>query len=393
MWADRLFTNLLAITIFASGFNGLRPFTYATWGDLLFVVLGTVWIVGWPLWKHWRAPWPLTISLLLFVFAYIVSATSSTGPSLNKDLAEFIKFLISFFLLTYLIVDVVKCEHMLRTAIAAYIASGIVNAVTGICDLIGISQFNVWLGVQTVYGLEFLGRANGLTVHPNHLGQHTAMALFLLIGLWDPTCRSNRWFTVSAAVTLFIAVMASGSRGALLAVLGMIAILSAWHYRHIPRSVIVLIIAIVGAAVLAASTFDSVRMIAAAWYRLIDPGVGEHVSDTTRLDMYRQAWEEFRTHPFAGEGYATIGAAHNIYLQVLQSAGVIGTLAFLIYFGVPLWRLRNNLKPRQRDAIALGIAASVGMFLAIGLVSNIIYVRAALIPMGFLWSVQRLRSQ
>jgi O-antigen ligase len=150
-----------------------------------------------------------------------------------------------------------------------------------------------------------------------------------------------------------------------------------------------LLVAIGVTALMGVLMLDSDVQLAVAWYRLTEGGTGEEQSDLTRLELYRDAWAAFAAEPFVGTGFASIGRAHNIYLQVLQSTGVLGMVALLIYFVAPILRARKYLVTYRPNILALGIACSIAVFLAIGLVQNIIYVRAALIPIAFLWALGR----
>jgi O-antigen ligase len=109
------------------------------------------------------------------------------------------------------------------------------------------------------------------------------------------------------------------------------------------------------------------------------------------LELYRIAWQDFAEHPLIGTGYAGINTAHSIYLQILQSAGLVGMLALVIYFAAPLAGVRRELGVRRLDHVTLGVAAAVGVFLIIGLVQNLIYVRAPFIVVGFLWTLGRMK--
>lgn len=56
-----------------------------------------------------------------------------------------------------------------------------------------------------------------------------------------------------------------------------------------------------------------------------------------RIELYRDAWNEFRTHPLFGIGWLEFSSrhgnlAHNIYLQLLCETGIVGFLLFAIPF-------------------------------------------------------------
>ena len=115
--------------------------------------------------------------------------------------------------------------------------------------------------------------------------------------------------------------------------------------------------------------------------------VSVDASDAERLVLYEAALADFASSPLLGVGYAGVRAAHNIYLQFLESAGVIG---FLLWAGYLVATLRLALSVSvpgsARAAAYLAIACASGLagWLAFGFAQNALYDRFLMVPVGLL---------
>lgn len=387
---------LLGIAVFFSGFNGLRVYENVTFGDVLLLIVGAMWVLSWPLSRLSKPSWSTVASFMLFVLAYIFEGLFSGGIVGENNSIELMKFLTSFYLLNYLISDLSKSDQAIKNLMVAYCASGIVNAVVGIADVSNLTDIGTWLHVRTVNDYSFGTRAHGLTMHPNHMAQHSAMALFLIIGFLKKKDSSvKRILKVAVALVLLLGVLASGSRGALFSVLVVGTLLCFIYLRKLYRyrSATLISVAAIMCSFAVAVTLNLTHPLLGAWDRLLQESDGLQESNEARAGAYDHAWQDFTDHMLAGSGYSSIGAAHNIYLQILQSAGLLGMAGLLLYFVAPIWNVRSLLKYKNLDNLILAVVCSVGIFLISGLVENMIYVRSALIPMGFLWALIRLHRR
>jgi O-antigen ligase len=102
--------------------------------------------------------------------------------------------------------------------------------------------------------------------------------------------------------------------------------------------------------------------------------------NTRRVDIWRATWEMFKEHPFAGVGFGGYWAAipkyhdasgeyvpqqaHNDYLELLASGGVIGFAIFVCFVFIFLRRARETLRRGgafRRAASAGALAAVFGV--------------------------------
>jgi O-antigen ligase len=100
--------------------------------------------------------------------------------------------------------------------------------------------------------------------------------------------------------------------------------------------------------------------------------------NTRRVDIWRATWEMFKDHPFAGVGLGGYWAAipqyhdasgeytpqqaHNDYLELLASGGLIGFLIFLYFVFALLRRARETLRDADAFRRAAVYGALAGLF-------------------------------
>lgn len=100
--------------------------------------------------------------------------------------------------------------------------------------------------------------------------------------------------------------------------------------------------------------------------------------NTRRVDIWRATWEMFKDHPIAGVGLGGYWAAipryhdasgeytpqqaHNDYLELLASGGVIGSALFLCFLFFLLKRARATLRSDDAFRRAAALGALAGLF-------------------------------
>lgn len=92
--------------------------------------------------------------------------------------------------------------------------------------------------------------------------------------------------------------------------------------------------------------FDVLGLLTYAYVGFFD----RTASAYQRFIEWREAFEGFESAPWFGTGYGTVDGVHNIYLQVLFGAGVVGALLFAFFF-VSLRTARQSLSevPKSDD--------------------------------------------
>jgi O-antigen ligase len=264
-----------------------------------------------------------------------------------------------------------------------WVASATISAAIGAFD----SATGAGIGVSiTGLGGGEAGRVSGLTIHPNALALTCDMALpiaLLRAAQWRGLGRAA---AVGASGILLLGILASGSRvgviGALLAV-GLTGML-------IPR----LRTRILAAGVAAIVAFGMVAAFAPSGSSLFSgidrlEGSGSASgASTQRFDQLHESIHLAWGHPFTGIGFQVISDAHNLWVQVWETAGIFGILALLLFvIGVFHlgWRLyRDPALPRGSPEFVGALTVSFAIWLISGFLQNPIADRYIYIPVGLL---------
>ena len=223
------------------------------------------------------------------------------------------------------------------------------------------------------------GQGYGQFLNKNHFAYLMEMAFGLGIGvILARGVRPDRVMLYAALMfPIWIALVLSNSRGGILAMLTQVLIATLWFVR--PR--VALRAAVLGGIVVAV-------LLGTLWVggdRLatnIESATTHFSGDTTRdnasrNEIWRATLKMFAAHPIAGAGLGgywiaitafhdasgtlTPQEAHNEYLELLSSGGVIG-LAIGIWFAVNVVRaVRKNLKNDHGQIRAFRYGAILGI--------------------------------
>lgn len=234
------------------------------------------------------------------------------------------------------------------------------------------------------------GQGFGQFINKNHFALLMEMAFGLGIGmgLLSGPNRERMMVYVALLLPIWTGLVLSNSRGGVLAMLAQVMVASlllmssagrdgnsvrgrAWIVRGAVVAILVAVISIgavwVGGDRLV-SSFSDVRRE----FTENDPRVG-----VTRSEIWRATWKMFMAHPVLGvglggywiaitayhdaSGVSTPQEAHNDYLELLSSGGLVG-LGIGIWFGVMLLRrARENLRSRERFQRSVCFGALLGI--------------------------------
>jgi hypothetical protein len=212
------------------------------------------------------------------------------------------------------------------------------------------------LSLTSFTGLKLQGRALGWSVHPNALGHSVMMGLFAAVWLWDNANRPlHRWFWAGAIFLDSIAIMRSGSRGALLGIwVGAMFYFALRGNRRLNLAAIIttwFIIIVLAAGIVHLPATNPLS-------RLLSQGQSNStgaLSNQARSDLLKSDMARIDASPFFGDGWSDIVNVHVAYLQGWVAAGAAASLVTMI---IGLAMLILPLLTRRRDlALACGASA------------------------------------
>ena len=283
-------------------------------------------------------------------------------------------------------------DRRIAALVSVIIAVAVASAIFGI-----VRQTNQ---LGTGFGLPLLsqGRGYGQFINPNHFALLMEMALGLILGIILGGDRKREGLLVygAALVLVWTALVLANSRGGLLAMMTQIVaagllytvvvpaskksrarpkILTVW--RSLPARILLLVVLLAGVVVgtlwiggdrLATRFEDLSGSVSPAETRM----------GGSRIEIWRATWRMFKANPVSGVGlggyWAAITAyhdasgsltpqeAHNDYLELLASGGIVGAALgcwFLIVLGK---RIKSNLRSQNLFRRGVRYGAVLGIF-------------------------------
>lgn len=344
--------------------------------DLLLMLVGAVWlargvVAGEIILPQTPLRWPLTLLLGALLLALI------GAQSYREGLPELFKW--AEVLALYVLVIALLPRHRVGWLLGALLLGGVSQA------LLGVYQFVTQTGPEAFVLMGRFMRAYGTLRQPNpfagYLGLLAPLALSLTIWAWQTRQpQALRQAVAVAAGLIVLGILVSWSRGAWLAFAAATLVLLLVYAR---RSAMRVLIGLAVVAVLLAG-LNAVGLLPAAvvqrladlknyfgWMDITQVVVtDDNFSVVERLAHWQAALGMWRDHVWLGIGpgnYSVLypiyqignwddplGHAHNIYLNFAAEAGLVGLLAYLVFWLASLWQAGRAAWSNDKLAVALG---------------------------------------
>jgi O-antigen ligase len=171
--------------------------------------------------------------------------------------------------------------------------------------------------------------------HPIELGRDAAIGIIVCLYLFlgSSAVFAKRFVAIPAIAVLAVSLLASGSRGPLLAcaIGGVILLVASSRVRFSRRRLFVLPAICILPALLVPRLVPQADVV-----RALQAVTGLDVSSNGRTGLWHEAWATFLHHPLLGIGTGSFGAIdparlypHNVFLEVGAELGVVA-LALLV---------------------------------------------------------------
>ncbi len=387
----------LALSIALSTLNALRLTTFLGFGDPLLVLAGVFVALrclrpGLP---RGAVPlWLPTAAVGILLAGLIAAFRGNVGADLLPAL-EFAGTLLGLPVVALVLIDT---PRRLERTVELWLIAASISALVGAADL--AAHLNIGLRLTGADFVTYNHRAVGLTLHPNHLGLVSAMALpvALVRALRPPAPRAGLSFTVrnlGYVLLLAVGLLVSGSRAGLIAVVAALVALpllqgGGHRFRRV-LALPTLIVGLLGFVVLDGSLATSLGIVTGS--RLTGTAVGTSTSNDYRIAAYGKALHQFVDDPIVGQGFDVARVAHDIYFQLIQAGGIIALVAFLVFvFGA--FRLRRQIERGSAwlpgSDLAVAFDASLIVWLVNGALQNELYDRYLYIPLGLLLALREM---
>lgn len=372
--------------------------------DAVVFLLAALWAVEGALSGRWLRPAQVVIVpiLLLAGWALLQSAalpligTISFDPYESRLVAA---RLLAVALYCALLMRYAETEGRLKALVYAVVFAGFASA------FFGITRQTMQRGAQG-FVLQYLQPNSGYAqfINKNHFAYLAEMSLGLLLGLaaGRGVARQKVLVPLALAVPIWAALVLSNSRGGVLAMLCQVVFLAltfgvTWRddaragankstqastasrfaaspAARILLAVLLLVIIVVGTVWVGGDPLAE-RMSAVSTEVAAQ---GTDPTRTGRAEIWKATWEMFKAHPLAGAGlggywiavssyHDASGAgvpqqAHNDYLELLASGGVVGFCLLLLFAYLFSQRARARLREGKPFARAAALGALAGLF-------------------------------
>jgi hypothetical protein len=348
------------------------------------------------------APPTLMLAGLCFLLAAVLAMIFPAGAALNdqaniqlsarlavpvylthrSDVLALIEFELSFLAVPLVLIAAGSTPRRCRRLMDLWTCGALVNAFVGLTDTLGIVHLSP-------YALSSGTRSSALTVHPNYLALGASMAIPTAM-VW--LGRSPRWTVAGyvAVATLLGGVYASGSRAGAVAAVVAVAV-TALAIPRLRRGML-LALPVLGMVGIVVLLFTSTGDHILHQVRLGGSGATDLTIQGSNFQRHQAAHvglAQFRAHPVAGVGFSVIADAHNIYLELLASGGIIALVAFLTFGGGLLSAVRQGFGGSQRLEVVAG-TISVLVWLVNGAADNQLADKYLYVVPGLLFAMARV---
>jgi putative inorganic carbon (HCO3(-)) transporter len=415
------FTLLALIAVVAIPYGSVQPWWEAVFECTVFGLVG-LWAVDGLLSGAWRVTGYRLLAPLIFIIILAFSQTIALGGdavgikgemwrALSADPYETRRFalkLLALSLAGMLLLRYTSSQRRLRTLIHVLIVVGVASAIFGIVrQMVQGSTPNLELPQLLP------DRSYGQFIDRNHFAFLIEMVLGLIFGLiiGGGIQRERRLIYLTAALLLCAALVLSNSRGGILTMLCQMlflallfgvpgparashregsSVLHAWLSRLSSSFVVraALILSLLTAVTIGIIWVggDPLMHRLGTVPREFSANDDDKRMNTRRVEIWQATWRLIKAHPIAGTGFGGYWiafpaqhdasgvftpdeaqfrplAAHNEYLELLASGGLIGGVLAAWFVIVLIRSAREHLR-RSRDPFrrAASFGAVIGLF-------------------------------
>jgi O-antigen ligase len=281
---------------------------------------------------------------LVFLAVYTLNGILLGSAELRREFVSSLFQLVQLIVMFWICSDLLKDERTARTVLLAYVIAAALFAVGIVLQIPGFY----------VEGAE--GRESGMGENPNAVAGNSAIAIIIILGLF--LYRSYKYtvyrklFLIILSLPLFAALVSSGSRGGVLALVmgGMVYLFPYRRSKRVLTAIFIVTLAISAIVYFVATNSDFLER----WNRTYYEGSLEGREDIFAaaaemiLEQTILGWQPVDSYyelgrRLGGQYFSKGRDVHNLYLALLLQVGVLGAIPFLVGLwlcGRSAWRAR-----------------------------------------------------
>jgi len=394
-------TLVLAIVVFTIAYS-LRPLVSATLLLLLIpfqpidtkyasanVALTFAIFIGWIM-KGVKIRMPMLPQILGVIFAYLVALSVVYPPTMSQHVV-FVVSLLSAFIVLWIAYDLTMRVERLPDIVNVFLIMNIFVLIYSVIQLVaGPGERVVLFGIEELHMMRVRAdrRLTGPFGAAGIAAEYTVIMLFLI--LYQLISTDKFWTRIGLTLlgaTNLLMLITTGNRGGFLVLIAC-GMMFLWMFRKALGPVRTIGIAATAVTVLAIMSLVAINMTEfdRLFERLAKTEIEAGIPDT-RAIVWPVAWEAVLEEPILGhgprlrfdgeddgaryKGHLFIFYPHNLYLFLLFTVGVVGTIAFVIFLFTPLVRCWRTLRHARIETYATGLARTGIIVMTVVLIDGI----------------------
>lgn len=314
-----------------------------------------------------------------------------------------------YFLIYFLILDLIKTEKEIQTIFALLIIAGIISVLSAIYQQFVGSELHA-IGAITEAGKTYYRLATPFGFYSNHFGAYLLIILSLLLQLYFASTKGRRFGYLLLILPTLYALFYTFSRGSFLGLIALVSVLLILNKEQRKKIVFFSIIFTILSLIIFSPVFlrwSKKANIRKSGRLVIEYNIRE------RLSQWEASWDQFSKHPIIGEGFETyryrainyqsnfgfvkyIDHPDNAYAKMLIESGILG----LLFFGMFVFQVfsfgQKLLKQEIPDQLKLIIyitLTSLPCFLVTSLTDSMFTVGRVLGPIVVLVGIMFARAR
>jgi O-antigen ligase len=314
-----------------------------------------------------------------------------------------------YFLIYFLILDLIKTEQEIQTIFALLIIAGIISVLSAIYQQFVGSELHA-IGAITETGKTYYRLATPFGFYSNHFGAYLLIILSLLLQLYFASTKGRRFGYLLLILPTLYALFYTFSRGSFLGLIALVIVLLIFNKEQRKKIVFFSIILTILSLIIFSPVFlrwSKKANIKKSGRIVIEYNIRE------RLSQWEASWDQFSKHPIIGKGFETyryrainyqsnfgfvkyIDHPDNAYAKMLIESGILG----LLFFGMFVFQVfsfgQKLLKQEIPDQLKLIIyitLTSLPCFLVTSLTDSMFTVGRVLGPIVVLVGIMFARAR
>jgi len=297
---------------------------------------------------------------------------------------------VEYFLIYFLILDLVKKKQEVKTILSLMVLSGIITVISALNQQIEGTPLRS-MGYISETGEKSYRLISAFGFFSNDYGAYLQIIMSILINVYFYVQRKRRKYILFLMLPTLYTLFFTFSRSATLGIIVMIIFLAFIRKDHgktifISSLAVILVSFLILNPVFKRWKTDS--FVRKGGKLVLIKNISE------RFAQWEAGIEEFKEHPLIGKGFHTyhfrevnfestygilkyIGHAHNVYLRLAIESGILGlasfiALIYLVYkYGFQLLKYRTN---KELELIIYISLSSFSAFLAVAMTESILTV-------------------